>query len=120
MGVVVSSLLGFLEKNPNQQVSYPQMENELQHLSQREQISTGVAIVAAVLGMLSLGAVIVGGPFIMGALFAIALIAAAYAYCCRLAEVGLRNKVTPKTGMIELPITPQIVMNPQPAAGSSK
>ncbi len=115
MGVIVSSLLGFLEKNPNQQVSFPQMENELQHLSQREQISTGVAIAALVLGMLSLGAVIIGGPFIMGALFAIALIAAGYAYCCRLAEVGLRNKITPKTGIIELQTPPQVLMAPPTA-----
>jgi hypothetical protein len=103
MGIAVSSLLDFLEKNPSQQVSFPQMENELRHLSQREKIGTAVAVVSVVLGILSLGAVIVGGPFIMGALFAIALIAAAYSYCCRLAEVGLRNKVTPQM----VPVTSQ-------------
>lgn len=97
----MSSQLGYLNRYPGEQISFLQVEHELQHLSRREQLSTAVAFVSAILGMLSLGAVIIGGPFIMGALFAIAGVAAGYAYCCRLAEVALRNKVGPR-GQIEM------------------
>lgn len=110
MGVLVSPMLGYLEKNPSYQVPFSQMENELQHLSYRERIGTGVAIISVLFGILSLGAVIVGGPFLMGALFAIALIAAAYSYCCRLAEMGLRNKVNPQQVQTTLPAQAQQVL----------
>ena len=96
MGALVSSQLSYLDRYPSEQISFLQVEHELQHLSRREQISTAVAFVSGVLGVLSLGAVIVGGHFIMGALFAIAALAIAYAYCCRLAELALRNKVSPR------------------------
>lgn len=109
MGSLVSSQLDFLDKNPAQQISFAQMEHELKHLSKREQFSTAVAFASAILGILSLGAVILGGPFIMGALFAIAAVAAAYAYCCRLAEVALRNKVGAQKTQIELPSVPAAV-----------
>jgi hypothetical protein len=118
MGVLVSSMLSYLEKNPKEQVSFAQLENELSHLSRREQVSSAVAIGAVIFGILSLGAVILGGPFLMGALFAIALIAAAYAYCCRLAETALRDKVGPQKGQIELPVAQQAIAH-QAAATSS-
>lgn len=92
MGALVSSRLAFLEENEKAQLSYAAMEHELEHLKRRERVSSLVAVGALVLSLLTLTGVLVGGTFLVGALFAIAGIAAAYAYCCRLAESGLRDR----------------------------
>ncbi len=92
MGIIVSSRLDFILKNPNNQVSYAEVEHELQHLKRREQVSNVVAVAGLALAMINLAGIISGGAFILGALLAIAVFAAAYSYCCRLAESSLREK----------------------------
>ncbi len=94
MGALVSSRYHFIENNPDAQISYTEMEHELQHLKKREQLSSFTGLGALVLSMLTLAGVLGGGGFILGALFAIAAFAAGYAYCCRMAEIGLREKQT--------------------------
>lgn len=92
MGSLVSSRLDFINKNPSSQLSYAEVEHELQHLKVREQLSSVAAIGTLVLAIVFTAKLILGSAFVMGALLAIALFAGAYAYCCRLAESSLRNK----------------------------
>lgn len=92
MATVVSSVLDFMNNNPSHPISFAEVDHELQHLRKREHVSSLVAVAATVLAMITLGGIIGGGHVILGALCAIALVAAAYSYCCRLADTGLRNK----------------------------
>lgn len=91
MGFLVSSRLHYIEKHPEAQLSYSEMEHELEHLKKREQLSMFVGAAASILALLMLVGVLGGGNLIVGALFAIAAVAALYSYCCRRAETGLRD-----------------------------
>jgi uncharacterized membrane protein YfbV (UPF0208 family) len=106
MGFLVSSRYHYIENHPQAQLSYSEMEHELQHLKKREQLSTFVAAASFVLALLMAVGVLGGGNLIIGALFAIATLAALYAYCCRRAETGLRDRqvtwfVNPVQGKLE-------------------
>ncbi|MBX7066730.1 MAG: hypothetical protein K1X28_05820 [Parachlamydiales bacterium] len=92
MGALVSSRFDFIENNPKAQLSYAEVDHELNHLKKREHVSSLVALGSLVLGLLTISGVLGGGAFLLGALFAIAGVAAAYAYCCRMAESGLRDR----------------------------
>lgn len=92
MGAIVSSRFDYIENNPKAQLSYAEVDHELNHLKKREHVSSLAALGALVLGLLTVTGVLGGGAFLLGALFAIAGVAAAYAYCCRMAESGLRDR----------------------------
>jgi hypothetical protein len=92
MGSIVSSMLDYMNKNPAQPVSYDRVDHELRHLKIREQLSTGLAVIGTALAMICLAGILGGGNVILGALLTITLLAALYAYSCRLAESGLRGK----------------------------
>ena len=92
MGAVVSSLLDFINKNPNQAVSFGQVEHELEHIKKREHLSNLLALAGVVTAMISMMGIFGGGAIVLGALLAVAAIGATYAYFCRLAEMGLRSK----------------------------
>lgn len=91
MGSIVSSRLDFIYKNPAHQMSYAEIEHEIQHVKKREHVSSLVTVAGLVMAMIALAGVLGSGTFLMGALVAIAGVAASYAYCCRLAETGLRD-----------------------------
>ena len=92
MGALVSSRFHYIENNPSAQLSYTEVEHELQHLNQRERAGNLVAVGTMVVSFLALIGILGGGAFILGALLAIAAVSAAYSHCCRLAETGLRQK----------------------------
>lgn len=92
MGFLVSSRYHYIENHPESQLSYSEMEHELQHLKKREQLSTFVGVASSILTILMAVGILGGGNLILGALFAIAIIAALYTYCCRRAEAGLRDR----------------------------
>jgi hypothetical protein len=91
MGFLVSSRLHYIENHPEAQLSYAEMEHELQHLKKREQLSALVGASALALAILMLVGVLGGGNLIIGALFALAAVAALYSYCCRRGETALRD-----------------------------
>lgn len=93
MSSIVSSRLDYMNSHPEVQGTFSEVEHELQHLKRREQVSSVVAIVGTVLAMIALAGVMGAGHIIFGALVAIALIAAVYAYFCRQAETSLRSKM---------------------------
>lgn len=92
MGFLVSARYHYIEKYPDAQLSYREVEHELEHLNKREKLAGLMAVGSLVVSMLTLAGVLGGGAFILGALFAIAVFSATYAYCCRTAETGLRDK----------------------------
>lgn len=92
MASVVSSRLDYINKHQDYRSSFEEMEHELDYLKKREQVSTGVAIVCTIVAMIALAGVLGAGHIVFGALVAVALIAAVYAYWCRQAESALRAK----------------------------
>jgi hypothetical protein len=91
MGSIVSSRLDYIYKNPEHKMSYAEIEHEIQHVKKREHVSSVVVVSSLVMAMIALAGVLGSGMLIVGALIAIAAVAASYAYCCRLAETGLRD-----------------------------
>ena len=92
MAIWVSSRLQFAENRPEIRYSHEEIEHEVQHLKRREQVSCVTAIACTILAMIAIAGVIGGGHVVFGALAAIALIAAVYAYFCRQAESSLIAK----------------------------
>lgn len=92
MGFLVSSRYHYIEKHPEAQLSYAEMEHELGHLKKKEQLGTFLSASTLILALLTVAGILGGGHLILGALFAIAGISALYAYCCRRAESGLRDR----------------------------
>ena len=117
MGSFVSSRLDFVNKNPTHPISFSEVEHELQHIKKREQLSSLVAVAGTVLAMVSMLGVLGGSSIILGALFAIAALGAAYSYSCRLAETGLRNKLMGQ--MFELTKKPQRMESSAPEGDQS-
>ena len=92
MSNVVSSLLDYINKNPNAKVSFGVVEHELKHLKVREQVGSFITLSGTILLVISVAGILGGGMFLLGALAAIAALAALYTYCTREAESSLRGK----------------------------
>ncbi len=65
---------------------------ELRHLKIREQVSGAVAVLSTLSAIAVFTGVLAGGNIIFGALMAIALISALYAYICREAGSSLHRR----------------------------
>lgn len=91
-GSMVCSELDYITKNPKAQLSFGQVQHALDHVKIRERISSMVAMGSTALLVLAVAGVITGGMFVVGALAAIAGIAALYMLATREAESALRSK----------------------------
>ncbi len=117
MGCLVSSRYDYIENHAGAQLSYKEVEHELQYIGSRERASGLLAAGSLVVALLGMAGVIPGGAFLVGALLAIAAVAASYAYCCRSAEMGLRDRQA--TWFIKNP-NPPATKNAAPLPPSSK
>ena len=93
MDSFVSQMLDFVSKHPTHQVDHTEVKHQLEYIKTKEHLSSFIAVASVVLAMISLAGVMMGGTVILGAMLAIAGVAAGYSYCCRLAELDLRNKL---------------------------
>jgi len=103
MAYLVSARLDY--SNQGNKISYPEMEHEVRYLKRREQVGAAGAIIGTVLAMLAIAGVLGAGHIIFGALAAIALFAALYAYLCRQAASSLQIKQIDRL-RDETPMTP--------------
>ncbi len=92
MGNLVSSRLDYSDKYPARKIPSEEIDHELDYLKKRERVSTIVAIAGTVIAMIALAGILGAGHIVFGAVAAIALVAAVYAYWCRQAESTLRAK----------------------------
>ncbi len=96
MGALVSSRVAYIEEHPDRVLARGEVLHEVEYLRKREQIGMLVAITAVVLGLIMFVGTLGGGAFFAGALFGLAGAAAGYAYCCRLAQAVMLDRLIPQ------------------------
>lgn len=91
-GPIVSSRLSFYNDNPTRAISLSEVDHEIATLKERKQIAGVTAVVGGVISIIALAGILGFASFLVGALLAIAMVSAFFAYCCKSAEDDLNAK----------------------------
>lgn len=113
LGPLVSSRLSFYNENPSRSISLTEIDHEISSLEEKKKFSGALAVGGGVVSLIAIAGLLGFGIYLVGALLAIAAVAAFYSYCCNVAEGELREK---KGDLVITPTSPGVLPGSEKAA----